>query len=136
MTVSYAWRGAFGNDEVNALHAEAFETRVYSAQEWDWVSQVERHSLGWVVARSGDDLVGFANVLWDGLVHAWLQDVMVAASARHQGLGVAVVRHAQRGAAEAGCEHLHVDFDDALRPFYVDACGFTPAAAGLLRLDD
>jgi hypothetical protein len=27
-----------------------------------------------------------------------------------------------------------VDFDDDLRPFYVDACGFTPASAGLMAL--
>jgi KaiC/GvpD/RAD55 family RecA-like ATPase len=43
---------------------------------------VHRHSLGWVVAREGAELVGFVNVLWDGLVHAWLQDTMVAVRAR------------------------------------------------------
>jgi len=35
---------------------------------------------------------------------------------------------------EAGCEWLHVDFDDDLRSFYVDACGFSPIAAGLIAL--
>lgn len=135
MTVTYAWRGGFGNDEINALHAEAFETRFFTAEEWDWEQQVTRHSLGWVVAR--DDagaLVGFVNVLWDGLVHAWIQDVMVAATARHQGIGVELVQHARRAAADAGCEWLHVDFDDDLRPFYFDACRFTPTNAGLIRL--
>ena len=82
MTVSFAWRGAFTNTEVNVLHAEAFETRVFSSEEWDWSALTERFSLGWVTARLGRDLVGFVNVLADGLVHAWLQDVMVAASAR------------------------------------------------------
>ena len=33
-----------------------------------------------------------------------------------------------------GCEWLHVDFDDELRAFYLDACGFEPAAAGVIRL--
>ena len=82
MTITYTWRGAFENEEINLLHAQAFGTRVFDASEWNWVDQVERHSLGWVVARSRDDLVGFANVVWDGLVHAWLQDVMVAENAR------------------------------------------------------
>jgi hypothetical protein len=45
-----------------------------------------------------------------------------------------VVATAAQGAREAGCEWLHVDFDDDLRPFYYDACGFTPTNAGLLRL--
>ena len=80
-TVTFEWRGSFANDEVNALHAEAFETRVSSAEEWNWETQLARHSLGWVTARVGDELVGFVNVITDGESHAWLQDTMVASSA-------------------------------------------------------
>jgi GNAT superfamily N-acetyltransferase len=132
--VRYEWRGAFTNAEVNALHAEAFETRVFTADEWDWVALTSQHSLGWVTARSDGELVGFVNVVWDGLVHAWLQDTMVAVSARGSGVGVEVVRAAREGAAVAGCEWLHVDFDGDLGPFYFDACGFTPTNAGLIAL--
>ena len=128
------WRGAFTNTEVNALHAEAFETRLFSDQEWDWVAQVEKHSLGWVTARSGNELLGFVNVLWDGLTHAWIQDLMVAESARHQGIGVALIQAARDQATEAGCEWLHVDFDEDLKPFYIQACGFVPTHAGLMEL--
>jgi GNAT superfamily N-acetyltransferase len=134
MTVTYEWRGSFDNTEVNALHAEAFGRRVFDASEWNWLDQVAAHSLGWAVARVNDDLMGFANVLWDGLVHAWLQDVMVARQARRQGVGVELVRRCRVGAADAGCEYLHVDFEDDLRPFYFDACGFTPTNAGLIAL--
>ena len=38
------------------------------------------------------------------------------------------------GARAAGCEWLHVDFDDHLRAFYFDACGFAPTNAGLIEL--
>src|ERR1035438_10396613 len=65
MPVSYEWRGAFTNHEVNALHAEAFDTRLFDESEWNWVELVHQHSLGWVVARDGSELVGFVNVLWD-----------------------------------------------------------------------
>ena len=135
MAVTYQWRGAFTSAEVNALHAEAFETRVYDESEWDWAELVHRHSLGWVVARDDADLAGFVNVLWDGLIHAWLQDVMVASKARGRGIGTELVRRARDGAKAAGCEFLHVDFEDQLSSFYYDACGFTPAKAGLLTLD-
>ena len=37
-------------------------------------------------------------------------------------------------ARAAGCEWLHVDFEDHLRGFYFDACGFTPTNAGLIEL--
>jgi len=134
MPFTYEWRGAVTSTELNALHAEAFDTSVFNDDEWDWISLLERHSLGWVVARDGDELVGFANVLWDGLVHAWIQDVMVAKRRRGHDLGTELVARSADGASAAGCEYLHVDFEDELRPFYIDACGFRPASAGLLAL--
>jgi GNAT superfamily N-acetyltransferase len=132
--ISYEWRGEFDNDAVNRLHAEAFETEVFCEEEWNWRALTSAHSLGWVTARDGTALVGFVNVLWDGLVHAWIQDTMVAASARRRGLGTALVEQARRAAREAGCEWLQVDFDDHLRGFYLDSCGFRPTSAGLIEL--
>jgi GNAT superfamily N-acetyltransferase len=133
MPISYEWRGHFDNDEFHLLHAEAFDTRVFDD---DWVTLTDRHSLGWVTARDGRSLIGFVNVVWDGLVHAWIQDVMVAQDARGHGVATELVAIARRQAASAGCEWLHVDFDDDLRPFYFDACGFTPTNAGLIALQD
>jgi GNAT superfamily N-acetyltransferase len=134
VAIELTWRGDFGNAEVNALHAEAFGTRVFDESEWNWSALVQAHSLGWVTARQADELVGFANVVWDGLVHAWVQDVMVGAGARHQGVGRRLVADAAQGARVAGCEWLHVDFDADLAPFYLGACGFSPTSAGLMRL--
>jgi len=135
MTVDLQWRGVFANAEVNALHAEAFHTRVFSDEEWDWRTIVEAHSLGWVVARDESGaLVGFVNVITDGVVHAWIQDVMVAAAAAHQGVGTQLVKASADAARAAGCEYLHVDFGPELTPFYIGACGFTPSPAGLLDL--
>lgn len=134
MTVTYSWRGDFSNAELNDLHAEAFATRVFDETEWNWVELVHRHSLGWVVAREGERVLGFVNVLWDGLVHAWLQDTMVSATARHKGIGTQLVAVAITQARRAGCEWLHVDFGEHLRAFYLDACGFAPTHAGLIAL--
>lgn len=134
MDVNFEWRGVFANDEINALHAAAFETRVFTAAEWNWVELTARHSLGWVVARDGERLVGFVNVVWDGLVHAWIQDTMVHPDDHHRGIGKRLVASAIDAARAAGCEWLHVDFDDDLKPFYFDTCGFTPTNAGLIAL--
>ena len=135
MAISYEWRGAFTSAEANALHAEAFGTRVFADEEWDWRALVAAHSLGWVVARDEDGgLVGFVNVIWDGLVHAWIQDVMVASRTGRRGIGTTLVATARDGARAAGCEWLHVDFDDDLRDFYFGACGFRPTTAGLIQL--
>jgi GNAT superfamily N-acetyltransferase len=124
-----AWRGPIGDDEVEALHAEAFD---HDPVDHDWSAQLS-HCLGWVTARRDDALVGFVTVAWDGGGHAWIVDTMVAGSERGQGVGRAVVDEAVANARAAGCEWLHVDFDEDLRDFYL-ACGFEPAEAGLIRL--
>ena len=143
MTVRYEWRGAFENVELERLHAEGFGRRVL--EDADWVGQVERHSLGWVVARDTDGggdgaggdrapLVGFVNIAWDGGVHAFVLDTLAAASHARQGIGTHLVQLAVDGARDAGCEWLHVDFEDHLRSFYFEACGFTPTPAGVIAL--
>lgn len=130
--VVYEWRGGFENAEVNTLHAEGFD---YTPGDHDWRGQLEQHSLGWVCARNQDThLVGFVNVAWDGGTHAVLLDTVVAAGERHRGVGVELVAEATRGARAAGCDWLHVDFEEHLRPFYFDGCGFKPTHAGLINL--
>lgn len=131
MTVSYEWRGDFADNEVNVLHAEGFDHDVFDGA---WREQCERHSLGWVCAREGDRLVGFVNVAWDGDVHAFVLDTLVAGDHRRSGIGTALVAGAVEGARAAGCEWIHVDFDDHLRSFYFDSCGFVPTNAGLIQL--
>ena len=131
MALTYKWRGDFDSAALEALHAEGFD---HPPEEYDWKTQVEQHSLGWVCAIDGDELVGFVNVAWDGGSHAFLLDTLVASRVRRQGVGTELVVAAVDGARAAGCEWLHVDFDDHLRPFYFDACRFVPTNAGLIAL--
>jgi GNAT superfamily N-acetyltransferase len=131
----YVWRGDVDNAALEALHAEGFG---HEPVPFDWRARLERHSLGWVCAwrTEGRRLVGFVNVIWDGGAHAFVLDTVVATEARRAGVGAGLVAVAVREARAAGCEWLHVDFEDHLRPFYFDACGFRPTDAGLIALKD
>ena len=130
--VTYAWRGALTSDEFEALHTEGFERDPLT---YDWAKQFERHSLGWVTARDADHrLVGAVNVAWDGGSHAFVLDTLVAATRRREGIATELVRIAEQHAREAGCEWLHVDFDEHLAGFYLDACGFRSTPAGVIAL--
>ncbi len=129
--ITYEWRGPFTDAEVSALHAEGFG---HEPAEDDWRAQVERHSLGWVCARDGAALAGFVNVAWDGDGHAFILDTLVAAPWQRHGIGTRLVAMAAENARTAGCEWLHVDFEDHLRPFYFGSCGFAPTNAGLIAL--
>jgi GNAT superfamily N-acetyltransferase len=129
--ITYEWRGAFTNAEVNALHAEAFE---HEPDNDDRRAQLERHSLGWVCARDDEQLAGFVNVAWNGAAHAFILDTAVARRSQGRGVGTGLVAEAVRQARAAGCEWLHVDFDEQLRPFYFGSCGFRSTDAGLIAL--
>lgn len=131
--ITYEWRGEFDNAAVNALHAEGFGHRF---TDIDWHGQVHRHSLGWVCAREAGALVGFVNVAWDGGVHAFVLDTVVDERAQHRGIGTGLIDTAVGHARAAGCEWLHVDFDDHLAEFYLGACGFQPTKAGLVALPE
>ena len=98
------------------------------------VPRVHQHSLGWVCAWRGGELVGFVNVAWDGGAHAFILDTVVAVGARRSGVGTGLVAAAAGHARAAGCAWLHVDFEGHLADFYFRACGFTPTEAGLISL--
>ena len=128
---SYVWRALFDSHEVESLHAEGFGREPAT---YDWWMQVNHHSLGWVCAREAQVLVGFVNVAWDGSTHAFLLDTVVRSSHQRQGAGRKLVAVATEKARAAGCEWLHVDFDEHLSAFYFVSCGFRSTPAGVIPL--
>ncbi len=135
--IDYRVRPVLTNEALNALFSVEAGRPFWQVgpDESDWQG-VLAHSLVWVGAFEGEMLIGFANVAWDGRDHAFLLDPRVHPDYRHQGIGVEMVRYAANEARAAGCEWLHVDYEEALRPFYEGACGFRPTPAGLRRLRD
>ena len=128
--VEYRWRGDAADAElVSLVQAHGGHS------EPGWWDQIRPHSLGWVTARLPDGaLIGFVNVAWDGGDHAFLIDTKVATAYQRQGIATQVVAEAVRQARAAGCEWIHVDFEEYLAPFYFTACGFRPTPAGLIHL--
>ncbi len=126
-------KGRVDDQALTRLHAEAFGTPVGPTQ--GWTARLTRWSLSWVVAVTPEhELVGFVHACGDGAQHAFLLDTVVASSHRHLGLGTRLVGALAAEVTKLGCTWLHVDYTHELEPFYRDACGFGPTAAGLLRL--
>jgi GNAT superfamily N-acetyltransferase len=130
--VRYEWRGDATDDELVTLTVSHG-----GRAQAGWWDRIRPHSLGWVTARDeGGELIGFVNVAWDGGDHAFLIDTKTRPDQQRRGIGTALVRIAAQHAKEAGCEWLHVDFDEPLAAFYFDACEFEPTPAGLIHLPD
>lgn len=128
--VEYRWRGEASDADLVALVGAHG-----GSPEPGWWDRCRPVSLGWVTARlPGGDLIGFVNVAWDGTDHAFLINTKVATAYQRRGIATELVAEAVRQARTAGCEWIHVDFEEYLAPFYVGACGFRPTAAGLIHL--
>ena len=125
-------RFSVNNPELSVLHARAFGEA--ARLDTDWSRQLNRHALTWIGAFDIDKLVGFIEVCWDGGSHAFLLDTVVDPDWQRQGIGTALVRQATQEAKAAGCEWLHVDFEEDLSPFYFKSCGFKSTTAGVLNL--
>lgn len=125
---SYQVSPPVGNDELNALFAAAWES--HAPRDFTPILQ---HSLAYVCAYAGGELVGFVNLAWDGGIHAFLLDTTVHPAQGRQGIGRQLVALAAAEARRRGMEWLHVDYEPHLEPFY-RACGFAPTSAGLIRL--
>ncbi len=124
------WRGELTDDEMCELVASYGGVPVPG-----WWDQIRPHSHGWVTARADrGELFGFVNVITDGGDHAFLIDTKTRGRLQRRGIATRVVAFAVEHARAAGCEWLHVDFDDHLAAFYFQACGFQPTPAGLIKL--
>ena len=95
--------------------------------------RVFAHSFTWVTAWSGDELIGFVNVAWDGDVHFFLLDTTVHPSWQRRGIGRRLVEEAIEACRDHG-EWLHVDAPQELMVGFYQRCGFEPTPAGLLSL--
>ena len=131
--LSVQWRAPFSDDEVQRVHDRAFDIKGTVAPS-PWKQQLDRYSLGWATARIDWKLVGFLNVVTDGGIHAWLQDVVVEPDNQQHGIGATMIELAAEKCSEAGCEWLHVDFGDDVAGFYLDKCGFRATSAGIRYL--
>jgi GNAT superfamily N-acetyltransferase len=127
--VVLAVRQPLTDAELNALFASAWPDHRPVR-----FKPVLQRSLTWIVARSGDRLVGFVNVATDGGTHAFLLDTTVHPDFQRHGIGRQLVASAAEQAGLSGATWLHVDYEPHLGEFY-RGCGFGPTSAGLLRLD-
>ena len=128
MPIDYRLNPPLDNEALNALYAVSWPRHV----QFDFEPVFSR-AVVYLMAYDEGRLVGSVYVAWDGAQHAFLLEPTVHPEYRHRGIGGELVRRAAEASRDAGCEWLHVDYEEALTPFY-EACGFQPTAAGVIRL--
>jgi ribosomal protein S18 acetylase RimI-like enzyme len=76
-------------------------------------------------------LIGFVNVISDGVADAFLVDLMVHPAFQHQGIGKALITYAINDLREDGIRFIQVIFDPELESLYRE-CGFHIVKAGII----
>ena len=130
IAIQYRVSPAVSNEDLNALFAAAWPD--HTGRDF---GPVLSRSLAYVCAYAGETHVGFVNLAWDGLTHAFLLDTTVHPDWQWRGIGCELVQRATAVARELGLEWLHVDYEPHLDGFY-RSCGFQPTPAGLIRLPE
>lgn len=126
--LNYQISPPLSNAQMNNLFSSAWPNH----RERDF-SQLLAHSLAYVAAFSGTQLVGFVNIAWDGGVHGFILDTTVHAGFQRQGIGQRLLKEAEKVGKQHDLEWLHVDFTPEYESFYRGA-GFRPTLAGLIEL--
>ncbi|HAZ27352.1 TPA: GNAT family N-acetyltransferase [Candidatus Acetothermia bacterium] len=128
MSVEYRRRPALTSEVLGEL----LESKTPPDQRQDY-DQVLARSLTWIGAFDGERLIGYANVAWDGGVHAFLLDPTVHPAFRRRGVGTRLVKEALAAVAEhPEIEWVHVDSSEELMERFYFPTGFRPTAAGLV----
>jgi ribosomal protein S18 acetylase RimI-like enzyme len=110
------------------------EAPVNERQDYE---RVLARSLTWIGAFDVERLIGYANVAWDGGVHAFLLDPTVHPAFRRRGIGTRLVKEALAAVANhPEIEWVHVDASEELMARFYLPAGFRPTPAGLVWVQD
>ena len=121
-------RGEVSSKELNALFRDAYPEH----EDKDFHRTLSRCDA-YVVARRGSELVGFAKIIGDDDLHAFLLDPIVRSDLRRRGIGRQLIAICEQEAAALGYKYLHVDFEPQNEAFYT-SLGFRGSLAGTKAL--
>jgi len=92
---------------------------------WDGRVEKYRRKIGnsyfCVTCFDNDVLVGYADVVSDGVDDAYIRDVIVHPDYQHRGIGSTLLSMITRRIRTDGIKMVHVIFEPSLEPFYKKA---------------
>jgi N-acetylglutamate synthase-like GNAT family acetyltransferase len=115
--------------QINALRTAVN----WQPSTFDYTLALERSFLYYGVLEH-QNLIGFLNVISDGVSYALIVDVMVQPEYQHRGIGRELIQTSIKDLQTANIPRVCVLYDASLRGFYAKL-GFTNFEGGMLRLE-
>ena len=122
------------DDPVSGTAIEALRLAVGWDEEAGKYDQVLTNAWMHLTVRDRGRLIGYVNVISDGIRNAFIADLMVHPSFQRRGIGTALVRRPVRELRTDGVRGVHITFTPELEPFY-RACGFLVILGGIIDND-
>jgi ribosomal protein S18 acetylase RimI-like enzyme len=97
-------------------------------------SEIKEHLFTYFTARINGELIGYINVLSDGYVDAYLQDLMVHPEYQNEGIGSELLKRAIKYLQRNKIKAIQVIFGPELEGFY-KKFGFHIVKAGIIDRD-
>jgi len=92
---------------------------------WDGRVAKYKRKIGnsylWVTCFANDDLIGYADVVSDGVDDAYIRDVIVHPDYQHRGIGSTLLTMITTRIRKDGIKMVHVIFEPSLEAFYQKA---------------
>jgi ribosomal protein S18 acetylase RimI-like enzyme len=123
------------NDVVTPLEIEDLRAAVGWERLENKYEKILANSYTHFTLRKDNRLVGFVNVISDGICDAFLVDLIVHPSAQRRGIARALVDAAIAALTADGIKCIQVTFDPELESFYRD-CGFHIFRGGIIDTDE
>ena len=109
--------------------------RLRTAVGWDAATELYEQTLGktylWIGCFRDDELVGYVDVVSDGVADAYIRDLVVHPQHQRQGIGTQLVSLTIDQLRQTRVRMVSFVFDPKLTPFYRNL-GFHIVAGGLI----
>jgi N-acetylglutamate synthase-like GNAT family acetyltransferase len=122
------------NEPVEATEIECLRSAVGWEKLENKYDRILANSYTHFTVRADDRLIGFANVISDGICDAFLVDLIVHPNYQRHGLGRVIVERAVADLTADGIKCIQVTFNPEHESFYRD-CGFHIFKAGIIDND-
>ena len=103
---------------------------------WDAALDLCRRSLGrtyaWAGCFDGDQLIGYADMVSDGVADAYIRDLVVHPDYQNRGIGSHLLSLLVETARDAGIRMVNTVFEPGLTEFYRKA-GFHLVSGGMIE---
>jgi GNAT superfamily N-acetyltransferase len=122
------------NDKVHDSEIEVLRTSLGWDNTTGPFSEIRKGLFAHFTARKDGKLIGFIDILSDGIADAFLQDLMVHPDYQNNGIGSEIMKRAIGFIKSKNIKCIQVTFQDHLLSFY-EKFGFYIFKAGIIDRD-